>query len=107
MNYKQVFTSLLGLTIGLVASAQVNLPTMKVGDKLFYYYKLENKETVSSLAKKFNVDNSSFTLYNTGLEQNVPKNKVVLYPVPEVNNEAEVACQVKATDKDQVLYTLV
>lgn len=80
MNYKQIFTSLLGLTISLIASAQTNLPTMRVGDKTYFYYCTENKSTVQELARKFNVVADDIFLYNPTVANGVAKNQMILLP---------------------------
>lgn len=106
MKLKQVLVLCVCALVASMANAQLNLPTMKVGDKYFYYYKASERESVHGIAQKLGVSPDDIAFYNPSTSEGIEKNTLVFVPVVNNVNAHKTPSSFQVTDRKSVNYTL-
>lgn len=107
MNYKQIFAIVLCMCVALMSSAQLNLPTLKVGEKAFYYYKVADKESVHGIAQKMGVSPDNIAFYNPSATNGINKGTLIFVPVEDNKNAHKGLTTYQVNTKNKtVVYTL-
>ena len=89
MNHKKIVILLIGWMAAVVAGAQPALPNMTVGNQSFYYYQLEDKESVHGVAQKLGVSIDDIYRYNPWAKQGLVKKQLLLFPTKAMLKPAE------------------
>lgn len=95
------------MCVAVLSSAQLNLPTLKVGEKAFYYYKTADKESVHGIAQKIGVSPDDIAFYNPSTANGVEKGTLIFVPVVD-NKNAHKGLNTYQVDSNNktVVYTL-
>lgn len=99
MKIKQIYRlfGVLLLSCSLAANAW-NLPKRTIGNTEFYCYKVQAKETIFGIAKKFNITQDDLKKYNPAIVDGLKKDYVLFIPVNLVETSSNTSVEV-ATDK--------
>ena len=79
---KRILLSLGALLIAASASAQLYLlPVKNIDGKRYYYYTVQPKETIFSLAKRFGITQADLIHYNPSVADGLKANQELIFPV--------------------------
>ncbi|MDE7388902.1 MAG: hypothetical protein K2M97_06600, partial [Muribaculaceae bacterium] len=82
---KTIFSSLLGLTLAVSASA-LDLPVKKVNGVDYYFYEVKQRESIYSLCKSIGVSRADVLRYNPSVIDGLRPKQVLLFPVSEFSD---------------------
>lgn len=87
MNIKQTYRLFLVFLLSCSFTVGAwNLPKKSIGNTEFYCYKVQAKETIFGIAKKFNITQEDLKKYNPAIMDGLKKDYVLLIPVLLVDN---------------------
>ncbi len=61
------------LSIGFLASGQLNLPIREIGNTEYYYRKVEKKETLYGISKELGISSETIIKYNPSAKDGLKK----------------------------------
>lgn len=112
--YKSVITLLTYSLAILIASAQLSLPTKRLGDDDYYYHKVNKKETLYSITHQLGVTQEQIYKYNPSTKDGLKAGQVLYFPVSAfsktavaataTSKPAEVASITHTVQKGETLY---
>lgn len=105
MNYKKVIFITLCAMVCACATAQIKLPTMNIDGCNFYYYQVNDKETIHGIAQKTGISADEIIEYNPSAASGINKKQLLLVPVDQPARN--VSNTVAVTNAKAISYTLV
>ena len=84
------------LSIGFLASGQLNLPIREIGNTEYYYRKVEKKETLYGISKELGISSETIIKYNPSAKDGLKKDQWLYFPVNEFAKKTSKA----ATNSD-------
>lgn len=73
-----------------IYAQSVNLPTVKIHGKEYYYYKVQKSDSPYGICKKFGWDEQKLRTCNDGFAAKVSKGQTIYYPVSDESFVAEM-----------------
>lgn len=73
----------IAVTVAMPAMSQLNLPTKRLGNDDYYYYKVKGGESVYGVAEKIGVTVNDIVKYNPQAQNGLEKNQMIFLPVSE------------------------
>lgn len=83
MNIKRFLLAALWIACAGTVMAQLNLPTKRLGNEDYYYYKVKGGESVYGIADKLGIGVDELVKYNPTAVNGVDKNQLLFLPVSE------------------------
>lgn len=105
MNYKQFITTFTFIALSFIVNAQLSLPTMNVGDKLFYYYQVADHESIHGVAQKLGVSADVIAQVNPYVSNGISKGNLIFFPVDNKKSTA-TKNEIKFKNSTTSTYTL-
>lgn len=102
---------ILSIAIMLIAatctlSAQLNLPTKKLGNESYYYYEVKKNETVHDIANRIGVAKDIILKYNPSARNGVAKKQLIFLPVSEFKDSKATKQNKPVISNDAVVHTV-
>jgi len=87
MSVKRIFAALIFATLLFVeAPAQLNLPTKTIGTRSYYWYEVNKKDDIYSIANKIGVSKETLLRYNPSAREGIDEGQILYLPVDEMKN---------------------
>lgn len=106
MNIKRLLSIILSIAAIATMHAQMSLPTMKVGDKHFHYYQVENKETIHGVAQKTGQTIDDILATNPWASAGLTKKQLLLFPVNPINPNATTPTSLSVNKSAPMVYVI-
>ena len=108
-----ITTAILIVSCGISVQAQLDLPVKVIGNTSYYYYEVQNKETLYGIANNVGVTTDDILRYNPTASQNLEKKQLLFFPVSDfhaVNRQnsgvsAQVENAFSKTDESTIQIT--
>ncbi len=81
--YRVTWSIVMAVAAAMPAMAQLNLPTKRLGNDDYYYYKVKSNESVYGVAEKIGVTVNDIVKYNPQAQNGLEKNQMLFLPVSE------------------------